>query len=106
MGEIPDADGMGKVGDPACGDYIKVWIKVSGDFHIEKIGFKCKGCPAAVALGSIMTEMALGKHIDDASEITDRHIEQEAGELPDQKKHCSNIAAAALYKAIVDYITK
>lgn len=105
-GEIQDADGTGRAGDPSCGDYMKVWIKVSDDFHIEDIKFKCKGCPAAVALGSIMTEMAAGKHIDAAAEITDWHIEQEAGELPESKKHCSNIAAAALYSAIVDYVTR
>lgn len=104
-GEIPDADGVGGIGDPSCGDYMKVWIKVSDDFHIEKITFKCKGCPAAIALGSIMTEMAAGKHIDEAAEITDRHIEKEAGALPEHKKHCSNIAAAALYKAIINYVT-
>jgi len=106
VGEIPDADGVGEVGDPRCGDYMKVWIKVSEDFHISRIGFKCKGCPAAIALGSIMTELALGKHVDEAAEIADRDIEEAAGELPEQKKHCSNIAAAALYKAIIDYVFK
>jgi len=106
VGEIQDADGIGTAGDPSCGDYMRVWIKVSDDFHIEDIAFKCRGCPAAVALGSIMTEMAAGKHIDAAAEITDWYIEQDAGELPKTKKHCSNIAAAALYSAIMDYVIK
>ena len=106
IGEIPDADGVGAVGDPSCGDYLKVWIKVSDDYHISDIRFKCKGCPAAIALGSIMTELAKGKHIDEVSEtITDAAVEEAAGGLPDQKQHCSNLAAGALCQAIMNYVT-
>ena len=107
IGEIPNADGIGVVGDPECGDHIKVWIKVAGDFHISDIRFKCKGCPAAIAMGSIMTEMAKGRHVDEVSEqVTDEAIEEQAGGLSDEKKHCSNLAAGALYKAIMNYALK
>ena len=106
IGEIPDADGIGSIGDPGCGDHMTVWIKVSDDFRISDIKFKCKGCPAAIALGSIMTELALGKHVDEVSEsITAQAVEEAAGKLPHEKSHCSNIAAAALYKAILNYVT-
>ena len=105
IGEIPDADGMGVMGDPSCGDYIKVWIKVSDDYYISDIKFKCKGCPAAIALGSIMTELAKGKHVDEITgTITKETVEQAADGLSEQKRHCSNLALGALHKAILDYV--
>lgn len=103
VGEIPDADGVGSVGDPTCGDYLKVWIKVR-NFHIVDIKFKCRGCPAAIATASAMTELAKGKHVDEAAEITDEMIAQAVGGLPPQKEHCSNLAATALYEAIMNYV--
>ena len=66
VGEIPDADGIGSVGGTSCGDTLKVWIRVEEE-HIVDIRFKCKGCPAAVACASVMTELAKGKHVDDAA---------------------------------------
>lgn len=107
VGELDDPDGIGTLGDPSCGDSVLVTIKISEDFHLSDIKFKCTGCPAAIAVCSIMTEMAMGMHIDEASEsITDEAVDKAAGGLPPTKKHCSNLAAAALYKAIVHYTFK
>ena len=78
VGTMQDADGVGTVGDPACGDFLKIWIKVEND-HISKITFKCKGCPAAIATSSIMTEIAQGKHVDQAAQITDETILEAIG---------------------------
>ena len=105
VGTIQDADGIGAVGDPACGDFLKIWIKVEND-HISKITFKCKGCPAAIATSSIMTEIAQGKHVDQAAQITDETILEAIGGLPENKQHCSNLGASALYKAIINYVFK
>ena len=105
VGEIPDADGVGSVGDPGCGDAMTVWIKVA-DQHISDVKFKCKGCPAAIATGSVMTELALGKHMDDAYQITDEVIADALGGLPDGKAHCSNLGATALYRAIMNWVVR
>ena len=103
VGEIPDADGVAGIGDPSCGDFLKVWIKVR-DFHIVDIRFKCKGCPAAIATASVMTELAKGRHVDEAAEITDEMIAEAVGGLPPEKAHCSNLGATALYEAIMSYV--
>jgi len=103
VGEIPDADGVGVVGDPSCGDYLKVWIKVE-DNRITKIKFKCQGCPAAIATSSVMTEMALGKDLNEAAEISAEMIEEALGGLPEGKRHCSNLGADALYEAIISHV--
>jgi len=105
VGEIPDADGVGAVGDPTCGDSMKVWIKVE-DNHITHITFKCQGCPAAIATGSIMTEMVKGMHIDDAYRVTDEVIVDALGGLPDDKQHCSNLGATGLYRAIMNWVVR
>ncbi len=104
-GEIENPDGMGFVGDPNCGDFLKVTIRVENN-HIADIAFKCQGCPAAIGTASAMTEMAIGKNLDEASEITDEMIEEMVGGLPEPKRHCSNLGAHALYEAIIDYIHK
>ena len=105
VGEIENPDGMGFVGDPSCGDFLKVTISVENDI-INDIKFKCKGCPAAIGTASAMTEMAIGLDLDSASEITDEMIEEHVKGLPDVKKHCSNLGAKALYEAIMDYTHK
>jgi len=105
VGEIRGADGVGCVGDPSCGDFLKVCIRVENE-HVADIKFMCRGCPAAIAAASIMTEMAKGRHLDDAAEITDEMIAQALGGLPDRKQHCSNLGAGALYEAIMDYVLK
>lgn len=105
VGEIADADGVGQIGDEECGDIVKVWIKVDKN-HLLDVKYKVFGCPAAVAVCSMMTELAIGKHLDDAYEITDGQVAQALGGLPDQKFHCSNLAASALQKAIMSYVLK
>lgn len=105
VGEIPDADGVGEVGDPTCDDFMKVWIKVE-DEHIVDIKFKCHGCPAAIATGSIMTEMAMGRHLDDAYMVTDETIADALGGLPEGKRHCSNLGATGLYRAIMNWVVR
>ena len=102
VGQIPGADGVGEHGDPVCGDFLKVWIKVESE-RISDARFQCRGCPAAIATASIMTELAKGKTLVRAEQIRDADISQAAGGLPEGKEHCSKLAAEALGKAIRDY---
>jgi nitrogen fixation NifU-like protein len=103
VGEIEDPDGVGTVGDPECGDYFKVWIKVEGDLLTE-VKYKVFGCPAAVATCSMMSELATGRNVDEAYELGDLDIMRALGGLPEPKEHCSNHAAAALHRAIDDFV--
>ena len=105
VGELADADGIGTAGDAGCGDTMTIWIRVRDDV-IEDISFKCKGCPAAIACGSMTTELARGKHLDDAAEIADETIAEALGGLSPEKRHCSNLGAAALTNAFWDYIVR
>ncbi len=102
VGEIPDADGIGDVGNPTCGDTTKVFIKVENNV-IKDIKFKTFGCAAAIASSSMLTEMAKGKTLEDALQITDEAVAEMLDGLPPQKMHCSNMAADAMHKAIEDY---
>ena len=102
VGEIKDADGFGKVGNPKCGDVMAIYIKVK-DNKISDIKFKTFGCAAAVATSSVLTEMVKGKTIDEALKITRGDVANELGGLPAIKMHCSNLAADALREAIKDY---
>jgi len=109
-GEIKNADGIGKVGNPVCGDIMWIYIKVSknkkGDDIIEDIKFKTMGCAAAIATSSMITEIAKGKTLKEAMKITRQDVADELGGLPKIKMHCSNLAADALHKAIEDYRRK
>ena len=105
MGEIPDADGVGTVGNPVCGDLMTIYIKVK-DNRIEQIKFKTFGCGAAVATSSMVTEIALGKTLEEAMKITRASVADSLGGLPPVKMHCSNLAADALHAAIEDYYKK
>ena len=102
VGEIPDADGVGTVGNPVCGDMMSMYIKVKDD-RIADIKFKTFGCGAAIATSSMTTELAKGKTLDEAMEITRSDVAEELGGLPPIKMHCSNLAADALHEAIKDY---
>jgi len=102
VGEIEDADGVGTVGNPVCGDLMTIYIKVKDDV-IENIKFKTFGCGAAIATSSMVTEMAIGKTIDDAMKITRNDVANELDGLPPVKMHCSNLAADALHAAINNY---
>ena len=105
-GEILNADGVGTIGSEECGDMIRVWIKVSDDEHLVDIKYKVFGCPAAIACCSMMTELAKGKHVDDAWNLTDEQVAEALGGLPEYKYHCSNLAASTLHEAIMNYILK
>ncbi|MCW4052635.1 MAG: Fe-S cluster assembly scaffold protein NifU [Candidatus Bathyarchaeota archaeon] len=105
VGEIPDADGVGSVGNPVCGDMMSIYIKVK-DNHLTDVKFKTFGCGAAVATSSIITELAKGKSLEDAMKITRRDVAESLGGLPPVKMHCSNLAADALHEAIKDYWKK
>lgn len=103
MGEIEDADGVGEVGNPTCGDIMKMYIKVEDDV-ITDIKFKTFGCGAAVATSSITTELVKEKTIDEAQALTNDQVAEELDGLPPEKMHCSNLAADALQKAINNYL--
>jgi len=104
-GTIEDADGIGEIGDPDCGDFLRVFIKVE-DNHISDVKYQIRGCPASIACASAMTEMAIGKNLDDAMMITDDDIVNELDGLPEFKIHCSALAASGLKKAIIDYFER
>jgi nitrogen fixation NifU-like protein len=103
VGEITDADGIGQYGDPSCGDFLRVYIKVS-DGRLKDVKFLIQGCPAAIATSSIMTELAIGQTVGKALEITDDDILDAIGVLPEEKTHCSNLGSGALHLAIKDYL--
>ncbi len=105
IGRLPRPDGVGVIGDPSCGDCIRIYIRVQ-DNRLADIKFEVYGCPAAIATTSILTEMALGKTLEEALAIRPRDIAGELGGLPDLKMHCSNLGAAALYQAICHYRQK
>ena len=105
VGEIEDASGMGTEGNPVCGDLMTIYITVEDDV-ITDIKFKTFGCGAAIATSSMITEMAMGKTIDEALKITRDDVAEELEGLPPVKMHCSNLAADALRAAIEDYKKK
>jgi len=102
VGEIEGADGIGEVGNPVCGDMMTFYIKVDDD-RLSDVKFKTFGCGAAIAVSSMVSEMAKGKTIDEALEIGRKDVAEQLGGLPDNKMHCSNLGADALHKAIEDY---
>ena len=106
VGEIKDADGIGKVGNPVCGDIMYVYIKVgkkNGKEIIKDIKFKTMGCAAAIATSSMITELAKGMTLQQALKITREDVAKSLGGLPPIKMHCSNLAADALHEAIKNY---
>ena len=105
VGVIEDADGVGTVGNPVCGDLMTMYIKVEDD-RIVDIKFQTFGCGAAIATSSMATELAKGKTLEEALKITRRTVAEALGGLPATKMHCSNLAADALRRAIVDYLRK
>ena len=105
VGEIEDASGVGTEGNPTCGDLMTIYIKVE-DNIITDIKFKTFGCGAAIATSSMITEMAVGKTIEEALKITRNDVADELEGLPPVKMHCSNLAADALRAAIADYKMK
>ena len=105
VGEIPDADGIGEVGNSKCGDIMKMYIKVK-DNTIVDVKFKTFGCGAAIATSSMITEIAIGKTLEEALKISRNDVAEELDGLPPVKMHCSNLAADALKAAIDNYYEK
>lgn len=105
VGEIPEADGVGTVGNPVCGDLMTIYIKVKDD-RIVDLKFKTFGCGAAIATSSMITELAKGKTLEEGMKITRADVAESLGGLPPIKMHCSNLAADALHEAISDYLKK
>ena len=105
VGEIENADGVGQVGNPVCGDMMTFSIKVK-DNIIEDVKFKTFGCGAAIAVSSMVSDIAKGKTLEEALKITNKDVANELGGLPKNKMHCSNLGADALHAAIKDYRKK
>ena len=105
IGEIPDASGIGNVGNPVCGDIMRLYIKVEGGKIID-VKFKTFGCGAAISTSSMVTEMVKGKTIEEALTITNKAVAEALGGLPAIKMHCSVLAEEALKSAIEDYKKK
>ncbi len=102
VGEMKDADGMGTVGNPVCGDMMSMYIKVKDD-RIEEVSFKTFGCGAAIATSSMTTELAKGMTLDEAMELSRKDVAEALDGLPPVKMHCSNLAADALHEAVKNY---
>jgi nitrogen fixation NifU-like protein len=105
VGEIEDADGVGSVGNPVCGDIMKMYIKVR-DGVITDVKFKTFGCGAARATSSMATELIKGKTIDEALKLTNKAVAEALGGLPAIKMHCSVLAEEAVQSAVDDYLRK
>ena len=105
VGEIENADGIGEVGNPVCGDMMTFYIKVDKDV-ITDVKFKTFGCGAAIAVSSMTSEMAMGHTIEEVMKITPQSVADRLEGLPKNKFHCSNLGAQALHKAVEDYLVK
>ena len=105
VGEISGADGEGTVGNPVCGDLMAFYVKVK-DGRLSDVKYKTFGCGAAIAVSSIVSEIAKGKTLDEGMRITNKIVAAQLGGLPENKLHCSNLGADALHKAIEDYRSK
>lgn len=105
VGEIPDADGIGNVGNPVCGDVMRMYIKVKNSIIVDA-KFKTFGCGAAISTSSMVTEMVKGKSIEEALEISNHAVAEALGGLPPVKMHCSVLAEQALRSALADYYKK
>ncbi len=101
-GTIENPDGLGEVGNPMCGDMMTITIRVEGE-RITDIAFETLGCGAAVAVSSVVTEMARGKSLEEALKINNQMVAEKLGALPKNELHCANLGTDALHKAIMDY---
>lgn len=105
VGEIPNANGIGEVGNPVCGDIMKMYLKIENGI-IKDVKFKTFGCGAAIATSSVSTELIKGKTIDEALKLTNKEVVDELGGLPPVKLHCSVLAEETIKSAIADYLRK
>ena len=104
VGRLDNANAVAEIGNPACGDIIKIFLNINEETGIiEDISFQTFGCGAAIATSSMTTEMVKGKTIAEALELTREEVAEELGGLPANKMHCSNMAADALHKALIKY---
>jgi len=106
VGEIKDADGIGQVGNPKCGDIMKMYFKIDENEVITDVKFKTFGCGSAIASSSIATELIKGKTVKEALNVTNKKVVEELGGLPSVKIHCSVLAEQAIKSAIYDYASK
>lgn len=105
VGEIPDADGVGKVGNPVCGDIMNMYIKVENNVIVD-VKFKTFGCGAAIATSSMATDLIKGKTIEEALQLTNDAVAEALGGLPKVKMHCSVLAEQAVRSAVDDYLKR
>lgn len=104
VGELPDANAVGQVGNPQCGDIMKIYMKINDDTQvIEDVKFKTFGCGAAIATSSMATELVKGKTVDEALALTNKAVAEALDGLPPIKMHCSNLAEEAVHAAIINY---
>ena len=103
IGEVENADGVGEVGNVSCGDALKLSFKLDKDGKISEAKFKTFGCASAIASSSALTELLIGKTLEEAEKITNKDIVAELGELPEEMRHCSVLGMEALQAAIADY---
>lgn len=103
VGELDDYNAVGEVGNPSCGDIMKMFLKINDDGVIEDVSFKTYGCGAAIATSSVATEMVKGKTIEEARKLTNKQVIDELGGLPPVKIHCSVLAEEAINAALDDY---
>jgi len=103
VGEMEDANGVGQVGNPTCGDIMKIFLKIDENDIIRDASFKTFGCGAAIASSSMATDMIIGKNIEEAANLKNSEVVDALGGLPTQKIHCSVLAAEAIQAAILDY---
>ncbi len=106
MGEIENASGIGEVGNPSCGDVMRLYLKINDQGIIEDAKFMTFGCGAAIASSSMVTEMIKGKTIEEALKVTNETVAEALGGLPPAKIHCSVLAQQAIEAAIKDYKEK
>ncbi len=105
VGEIKDADGVGNVGNPVCGDILRIYLKIENEKIIDA-KFKTFGCGAAIAISSMVTDLVIGKTVEEALKISNKAVAEALGGLPPIKMHCSMLAEEALKSAIEDYMKK
>lgn len=105
VGEIENPSGVGEIGNPVCGDMMTFYVKIE-DNILKDVKFKTFGCGAAIAVSSMVSEMAIGKTVEEAMKITNADVAKELGGLPPNKLHCSNLGADALHRAIENYQSK
>jgi nitrogen fixation NifU-like protein len=105
VGELPNANGVGEIGDPDRGDWVRVTLRVENE-RLADIRFQCHGCDAAIGAVSVLTELVKGKHVDEAWEVRDETVLEVLQDFPEVRQHCTSLGAAALHEAIIDWMVR